>query len=200
MGSKPTYTEPSDYFPEEIRKEHGLGEYSGSSQGAASSGTMDTTEKRFESDIETFFLSPAGGYTHCDDTYDPKLGLYPDVLLRFIKEERLKGMPLSYGCCHFLGTEFEREVRDWYFLCGAGRFLTPGVTGKPRHAGLPENLFPSAVPSCLPAGILSICTLIECKSLPSSDKPPYGLLWTFVKCPQIPARARHLRLFDSLFS
>ena len=42
-------------------------------------------------------------------------------LLHFIKNERLKGMPLSYGCCHFLGTEFEREVRDWYFLCGAGR-------------------------------------------------------------------------------
>jgi radical SAM protein with 4Fe4S-binding SPASM domain len=42
-------------------------------------------------------------------------------LLRFIKEERMKGMPLSYGCCHFLGTEFEHEVRDWYFLCAAGR-------------------------------------------------------------------------------
>ena len=50
----------------------------------------DTTEKRFESDIETFFLSPAGGYTHCDDTYDPKLGLYPNVLLRFIKESQPK--------------------------------------------------------------------------------------------------------------
>ena len=26
-----------------------------------------TTEKRFESDIEEFFLSPAGGYTHNQD-------------------------------------------------------------------------------------------------------------------------------------
>ena len=41
----------------------------------------DTTEKRFESDIESFFLSEAGGYTKCEDTYDPKLGLYPDTLI-----------------------------------------------------------------------------------------------------------------------
>ncbi len=50
----------------------------------------DTTEKRFESDIEAFFLSPAGGYTHCEDAYDPKLGLYPDVLLRFIQDSQPK--------------------------------------------------------------------------------------------------------------
>jgi len=59
----------------------------------------------------------------------PELMLTPDDhrrLLRFIREERLKGMPLEYGCCHFLGLEFEREVRDWYFLCAAGR-LTAGV-------------------------------------------------------------------------
>ena len=31
----------------------------------------DTTEKRFESDIEAFFLSAAGGYTKCEDAYDP---------------------------------------------------------------------------------------------------------------------------------
>ena len=48
----------------------------------------DTTEKRFERDIEAFFLSSSGGYTHCDDVYDPKLGLYPDVLLRFIQESQ----------------------------------------------------------------------------------------------------------------
>ena len=43
---------------------------------------IDTTEKRFESDIEAFFLSPAGGFTHCEDSYDPKLGLYKDTLIR----------------------------------------------------------------------------------------------------------------------
>lgn len=45
----------------------------------------DTSEKRFESDIESFFLSPEGGYTSCADAYDPKLGLYPDTLIRFVQ-------------------------------------------------------------------------------------------------------------------
>ena len=50
----------------------------------------DTTEKRFESDIEAFFLSAAGGYTKCEDAYDPKLGLYPDTLIRFIQTSQPK--------------------------------------------------------------------------------------------------------------
>ena len=50
--------------------------------------TLDTTEKRFESDIEAFFLSPAGGYSHCEDSYDPKLGLYKDTLIRFIQDSQ----------------------------------------------------------------------------------------------------------------
>ncbi len=29
-------------------------------------------------------------------------------------------LPVTYGCSHFLGTELEREVRKWYFLCNAG--------------------------------------------------------------------------------
>ena len=45
-----------------------------------------TTEKRFESDIEASFLSPAGGYTHNNDLYDPSLGVYPDTLIRFIQK------------------------------------------------------------------------------------------------------------------
>ena len=45
-----------------------------------------TTEKRFESDIEASFLSPAGGYTHNNDLYDPTLGVYPDTLIRFIQK------------------------------------------------------------------------------------------------------------------
>ena len=46
----------------------------------------ETTEKRFESDIVSFFLSPEGGYTRIDDDYDPDLGLYVDTLISFIKE------------------------------------------------------------------------------------------------------------------
>ena len=49
---------------------------------------IETTEKRFESDIESYFLSPAGGYTHCEDSYDPKLGLYKDTLIRFIQDSQ----------------------------------------------------------------------------------------------------------------
>ena len=53
---------------------------------------MDTTEKRFECDIESFFVSPAGGYTKTTDTYDPKLGLYVGTLINFIIEiDELKG-------------------------------------------------------------------------------------------------------------
>lgn len=46
----------------------------------------ETTEKRFESDIESFFLSATGGYTKNTDTYEPDLGLYPATLIRFIQK------------------------------------------------------------------------------------------------------------------
>ena len=45
----------------------------------------DTTEKRFEDDITAFLLSPAGGYTRNEDVYDPKLGLFPHTLIRFLR-------------------------------------------------------------------------------------------------------------------
>lgn len=38
----------------------------------------------------------------------------------FIRKKRLQGYPLTYGCSHYLGTEYERQVRQWYFLCNAG--------------------------------------------------------------------------------
>lgn len=46
----------------------------------------ETTEKRFETDIEAFFLSAAGGYTRNNDTYEPDLGLYSATLIRFIQK------------------------------------------------------------------------------------------------------------------
>lgn len=46
---------------------------------------MIHTEKRFEEDIESFFLSPEGGYTTGTDTYDAKLGLYVNTLIDFIQ-------------------------------------------------------------------------------------------------------------------
>lgn len=54
---------------------------------------------------------------------------YPELLLDaedyrrmfdFIREKRSLGMPVEYGCTHYLGLDYEREVRDWYFLCNAG--------------------------------------------------------------------------------
>lgn len=42
-------------------------------------------------------------------------------LFHFFKEYRYKGnMEVTYGCSHFLGLNYEREVRPWYFLCNAG--------------------------------------------------------------------------------
>ena len=46
---------------------------------------METTEKRFESDIESALLSPAGGYTKGVDTYDTRLGLYVNTLIDFVQ-------------------------------------------------------------------------------------------------------------------
>ena len=50
----------------------------------------DTTEKRFEMDIADFLLSPAGGYTGNHDAYDPKLGLFPETLCRFVQKTQPK--------------------------------------------------------------------------------------------------------------
>ncbi len=41
--------------------------------------------KQFESDIGAFLISAEGGYTKGNGTYNPKLGLYPDKLISFIK-------------------------------------------------------------------------------------------------------------------
>ena len=50
----------------------------------------DTTEKRFESDIEAAFLSPAGGYEKGADRYDAKVGLYVDTLIDFVRRTQPK--------------------------------------------------------------------------------------------------------------
>jgi radical SAM protein with 4Fe4S-binding SPASM domain len=44
------------------------------------------------------------------------------VLLDFIKEKRKnqKKIKVLYGCSGFLGTEYEGEVRDRYFICNTG--------------------------------------------------------------------------------
>ena len=50
-------------------------------------------------------------------------------LLSFIRSKRFDrgcGMEVTFGCAHYLGTEYERMVRDNYFLCGAG-ILVAGI-------------------------------------------------------------------------
>lgn len=49
-----------------------------------------TTEKRFESDIESAFLSPVGGYTKGADTYNAELGLYVNTLIDFVQQTQPK--------------------------------------------------------------------------------------------------------------
>lgn len=53
----------------------------------------------------------------------PELMLTPEDqrrLISFIYEKRCEQMPVTYGCSHFVGFDYEREIRDWYFLCNAG--------------------------------------------------------------------------------
>lgn len=42
------------------------------------------------------------------------------TLFTFIKEKRKEGYPIEYGCSHYLGLDYEVEVREWYWLCNAG--------------------------------------------------------------------------------
>jgi type I restriction enzyme R subunit len=51
---------------------------------------VDKTEKRFESDIEAYFLSEEGGYTKGTAAYSPDLGLFDTVLTDFVKETQPK--------------------------------------------------------------------------------------------------------------
>lgn len=48
-------------------------------------------------------------------------------LIHFIEKKRFAGkMEVVFGCSHYLGPEYEREVRPWYFLCNAGIY-TAGI-------------------------------------------------------------------------
>ncbi|MBP5262644.1 MAG: radical SAM protein [Clostridiales bacterium] len=53
----------------------------------------------------------------------PELMCTPDDLRKmfdFIRQARKDGYPVTYGCSHYLGLDYEVEVRDWYWLCNAG--------------------------------------------------------------------------------
>lgn len=53
----------------------------------------------------------------------PEMMLQPEEyrqLMQFIQEKRFANQPVEYSCPHYLGFEFEGEVRDWFFHCLAG--------------------------------------------------------------------------------
>ncbi|AOZ95365.1 radical SAM/SPASM domain-containing protein [Butyrivibrio hungatei] len=53
----------------------------------------------------------------------PELLLTDDdhrYIMDFIRSKRADNEPVTYGCCHYLGLDYEKEVRDWYFFCMAG--------------------------------------------------------------------------------
>lgn len=48
------------------------------------------------------------------------------ALLKFIREKRYQRktpIDITYGCSHYLTLEYEREVRDGYFICGSGIYV-----------------------------------------------------------------------------
>lgn len=51
---------------------------------------MITTEKQFETDIESFFLTEEGGYIKPKEKYNASVGLYVDTLIGFIKTTQPK--------------------------------------------------------------------------------------------------------------
>ncbi len=56
----------------------------------------------------------------------PDLMLTPEdqkYLFEFIRNKRISGEPVTYGCSHYLGLTYEREVRDGYFQCMAGTYI-----------------------------------------------------------------------------
>ena len=62
----------------------------------------------------------------------PELEMTPEDqknLLDFILAKRAENMPVTYGCSHYLGLDYEREVRDWYYICMAG-VMVASITSK----------------------------------------------------------------------
>ena len=62
---------------------------------------------------------------------NPGLLLTPEERLRlldFIRAKREQQYPVTYSCCHYLGLKYEREVRNWFFSCQAGRTVASIMT------------------------------------------------------------------------
>ena len=42
------------------------------------------------------------------------------TLFEFIRNKRMQNIPVEYSCPHYLGLEYERDLRDWFYKCIAG--------------------------------------------------------------------------------
>lgn len=92
-----------------------------------------TKEKDFESDIEAFLLSPYGGYTHNDDMYDVKAGLFTDTLIRFVQKTQPKEWK-RYAQMNTLDTE-QKFVTDFNNACDTFGLLSVLRQGF-KHRGI----------------------------------------------------------------
>ena len=60
----------------------------------------ETKEKNFEADIESYFISEAGGYTKGNAIYDPSCALFKETFIEFIKKTQPKAwkkFEFAYG-------------------------------------------------------------------------------------------------------
>ena len=93
----------------------------------------ETNEKRFESDIESFFLSERGGYTKNTDTYNTKYALYLDTLIRFVKATQPKEWK-RFEMQNSTGTE-EKFARAFQNACDMDGVLSVLRNGF-KHRGI----------------------------------------------------------------
>ncbi len=81
----------------------------------------DLFEVLVDMDIDSWRLVGMEPIGRALDHEDMALSMDEHIeLLNYIKEKRNQGYPVLYGCAHYLGLDYEREVRDWYFLCNSG--------------------------------------------------------------------------------
>ncbi len=85
-------------------------------------GELDQLFELFQDiDIDSWRLIPMDPIGRAKE--QPELMLSDEdyqKIFRYVMEKRLAGEPVECGCPHYLGINYERTVRDWYYLCAAG--------------------------------------------------------------------------------
>ena len=69
-------------------------------------------------------LEPIGcALAHSDLLLDPEDYRFLLGYIRNKRFDRTVKIDVTYGCSHYLTAQYEREVRDTYFLCGSGLYV-----------------------------------------------------------------------------